>query len=61
MGSFYVTTAIPYVNATPHLGFALELVQAESFAPIHVRLRQSGPPRNALRILGPEPAAGDLA
>jgi methionyl-tRNA synthetase len=28
MGSFYVTTAIPYVNADPHLGFALELVQA---------------------------------
>jgi segregation and condensation protein A len=40
---------------------SLELVQAESFAPIHVRLRQSGPPRNALRILGPQPAAGDLA
>jgi len=29
---FYVTTAIPYVNAQPHLGFALELVQADVLA-----------------------------
>jgi methionyl-tRNA synthetase len=38
MSSFYVTTAIPYVNATPHLGFALELVQADVLARYH-RLR----------------------
>jgi methionyl-tRNA synthetase len=36
MGSFYVTTAIPYVNAEPHLGFALELVQADVLAAITV-------------------------
>ena len=35
MGSFYVTTAIPYVNAEPHLGFALELVQADVLARYH--------------------------
>jgi methionyl-tRNA synthetase len=29
---FYVTTAIPYVNAEPHLGFALEIVQADVLA-----------------------------
>jgi methionyl-tRNA synthetase len=29
---FYVTTTIPYVNASPHLGFALELVQADVLA-----------------------------
>jgi len=29
---FYVTTAIPYVNAKPHIGFALELVQADVLA-----------------------------
>jgi methionyl-tRNA synthetase len=29
---FYVTTAIPYVNARPHLGFALEIVQADTLA-----------------------------
>jgi methionyl-tRNA synthetase len=28
----YVTTAIPYVNAPPHLGFALEMVQADALA-----------------------------
>ncbi len=38
MSSFYVTTAIPYVNAEPHLGFALELVQADVLARYH-RLR----------------------
>jgi methionyl-tRNA synthetase len=28
----YVTSAIPYVNAAPHVGFALEMVQADSLA-----------------------------
>ena len=28
----YVTTTIPYVNAPPHIGFALELVQADVIA-----------------------------
>jgi methionyl-tRNA synthetase len=35
---FYVTTAIPYVNGDPHLGHALELVQADVLAR-HRRLR----------------------
>ncbi|WP_305782966.1 methionine--tRNA ligase [Symbioplanes lichenis] len=30
--SFFVSTAIPYVNAAPHLGHALELVQADVLA-----------------------------
>ena len=29
---FYITTAIPYVNAAPHIGFALELVQTDVIA-----------------------------
>ena len=29
---FYITTAIPYVNASPHIGFALELVQTDAVA-----------------------------
>jgi methionyl-tRNA synthetase len=37
-GKFYITTAIPYVNAEPHLGHALELVQADVLAR-HRRLR----------------------
>jgi len=28
----YITTSIPYVNARPHIGFALELVQADVIA-----------------------------
>lgn len=30
--SFYITTTIPYVNADPHIGFALELVRADTIA-----------------------------
>ena len=37
-GRHYLTTSIPYVNAPPHLGFALEAVQADVFARYH-RLR----------------------
>jgi methionyl-tRNA synthetase len=29
---FYITTTIPYVNAAPHIGFALEIVQADVLA-----------------------------
>lgn len=29
---FYLTTTIPYVNAAPHIGFALEIVQADVIA-----------------------------
>ena len=31
-GNAYVTTSIPYVNASPHLGFALELCIADALA-----------------------------
>jgi methionyl-tRNA synthetase len=30
--SFYLTTTLPYVNAKPHIGFALEIVQADVIA-----------------------------
>ena len=32
MTTTYVTVAIPYVNADPHLGYAFELVEADVFA-----------------------------
>jgi methionyl-tRNA synthetase len=32
MSKFYLTTSIAYVNAAPHLGFALELIQADAVA-----------------------------
>jgi methionyl-tRNA synthetase len=35
MEKFYVTAAIPYVNAPPHMGHALEFVQADVVARFH--------------------------
>src|SRR5262245_41490442 len=59
----YVTTAIPYVNAAPHLGYALELVQADVLAR-HRRLRggvarlHTGTDDNALKNVRAAHAAG---
>ncbi len=36
MARFYITTTLPYVNADPHIGFALEIVQADIIARHHV-------------------------
>lgn len=63
MQYFYVTTSIPYVNAAPHIGHALELVQADVLAR-HRRLRgdavrlQSGTDDNALKNVTAAAAAG---
>jgi methionyl-tRNA synthetase len=60
---FYITTAIPYVNGEPHLGHALELVQADVLAR-HRRLRGddvrflSGTDDNALKNVDAALAAG---
>ncbi len=35
MGKYYVTTTLPYVNAEPHVGFALEIVRADVLARAH--------------------------
>lgn len=35
MARYYLTTTIPYVNAAPHLGHALEFVQADTVACYH--------------------------
>jgi len=32
---FYITTTLPYVNAEPHIGFALEIIQADVLARYH--------------------------
>jgi len=62
LSRFYVTTAIPYVNASPHLGHALEFVEADVLARSH-RLRGddvrflSGTDDNALKnVLAAEEA-----
>jgi methionyl-tRNA synthetase len=58
-----LTTAIPFVNGKPHLGFALELVQADALAR-HRRARgwdlrlQTGTDDNSLKSLHAAEAAG---
>ena len=54
MSKFYITTAIPYVNARPHIGHALEFVQADTIARFHrlkgeETLLLSGGDENALK------------
>lgn len=34
---YYITTTLPYVNADPHIGFALEIIQADVLARWHVQ------------------------
>src|SRR3989338_4956208 len=33
--NYYITTTLPYVNADPHIGFALEIIQADVLARYH--------------------------
>lgn len=35
MGKYYITTTLPYVNAKPHVGFAMEIVRADVLARLH--------------------------
>lgn len=35
MKTYSITTTLPYVNADPHIGFALEIVQADALARYH--------------------------
>jgi methionyl-tRNA synthetase len=59
----YITTALPYVNAPPHVGFALEVVQADTLARFYrqqghnVRL-QAGTDENSLKNVQAADAAG---
>ena len=62
----YITTTIPYVNARPHIGFALELVQADVLARFRrqrgddVRF-QSGTDDNSLKnVLAAQAAGADV-
>ena len=54
MNKFYLTTAIPYVNAKPHIGHALEFVQADVIKRFHQILGNdvlllSGADENAIK------------
>lgn len=35
MQKYYITTTAPYVNSEPHIGFALEIIQADALARYH--------------------------
>jgi methionyl-tRNA synthetase len=63
MTATYITTTIPYVNARPHIGHALELVQADVLARYHRRCGdavrfQAGTDDNALKNVLAAGAAG---
>ncbi len=60
---FYITTAIPYVNAPPHIGHALEFVQADALARYHQQMGYdvcllSGGDENALKNVQAAEKAG---
>jgi methionyl-tRNA synthetase len=61
---FYITTAIPYVNAAPHIGFALEIVQADVIARYHRLIGDdtfflTGTDENALKNVQSAEKAGE--
>lgn len=60
---FYITCAIPYVNAAPHIGHALEFVQGDTIARFHRLLGEettllSGGDENALKNVQAAEKAG---
>jgi methionyl-tRNA synthetase len=59
----YISTAIPYVNAAPHIGFALEVVQADTLARFYRLLGddvrfQSGTDENSIKNVQAANVAG---
>lgn len=63
MNKFYITAAIPYVNAKPHIGHALEFVQTDAIARYHALLGEdtlalSGADENALKNVQAAEKAG---
>lgn len=64
MKRIYITTAIPYVNAAPHIGHALEFVQADTVARYHRLLGREvallcGGDENALKNVQAAEEAGE--
>lgn len=67
MKKIYITTAIPYVNASPHLGQAMEFIQADAVARYHRLIGNevffvSGVDENSLKnVLSAEKAGEPVA
>lgn len=66
MNKFYITTSIAYVNAAPHIGFALESVQADVLARYHRRQGRpvfflTGTDEHGAKIARAAEAAGEAA
>ena len=60
---FYITSAIPYVNSSPHVGHALEFIQTDAIARYHKLLGEdvltlSGGDENALKNVQAAEKAG---
>ncbi len=60
---FYITTSIPYLNAPPHLGFALEAIQADVIARYHKIIKEdvfflSGSDEHGVKIARSAESAG---
>ncbi|MDE2589936.1 MAG: class I tRNA ligase family protein, partial [Patescibacteria group bacterium] len=63
MNKFYITSAIPYVNAKPHIGHAQEFVYADVIRRYHLLKKDSvlylcGADENALKIFQAAEKAG---
>lgn len=61
---FYITTSIAYTNAPPHIGFALELVQADVLARYHRILGDdvfflTGTDEHGIKVLNTASEAGE--
>lgn len=59
----FISSALPYVNSVPHLGFALEIVQADTIARYHRALDEevfflTGTDENALKVARAAEKAG---
>jgi len=63
---FYITTSIPYTNASPHIGFALEIIQADVLARYNKALGKevyflTGTDEHGLKTLRAAESAGKTA
>lgn len=61
---YYITTSIPYVNGTPHIGFSLEVIQCDALARFHRLIGDdtryhTGTDENALTNLQAADIAGE--